>query len=129
MRYFSPDFKWKGCIRMRVNSTFRYKRPKRAVRALRVWQCSTNPRPRLRVSAAFVHDQWANQPCGFRYFSLQVHAKLELAYRLQTSKMRRNSTSLNTCQHDVNIVIVCVAKQRCTASFKTRKPCLEHFAL
>ena len=29
------------------NSIFRYKRPKRAVRAMQVWKCSTNPRPRL----------------------------------------------------------------------------------
>ena len=33
-----------------------------------------------------------------------MHAKPELAHRLKTSKMRRNSTSLNTCQRDVNIV-------------------------
>ena len=47
------------------------------------------------------------------YFSLQMHAKLEPAHRLQTSKMRRNSTSLTSCQHDnVNIVIVCVARRR-----------------
>ena len=29
-----------------------------------------------------------------------------LARRSQTSKMRRNSTSLNSCQHDINIVII-----------------------
>ena len=34
------------------------------------------------------------------YFSLQMHATHELAHRLQTSKMRRNSTSLNSCQHN-----------------------------
>ena len=37
----------------------------------------------------------------------------ELAHHLQTSKMRRNSTSLNSCQHDViNIVTVNVARRR-----------------
>ena len=37
----------------------------------------------------------------------------ELAHRLQTSKMRRNSTSLNSCQHDdINIVTVSVARRR-----------------
>ena len=41
--------------------------------------------------------------CFEPYFSLQMHTKPELAHRLQTSKMRRNSTSLNTCQHDVNV--------------------------
>ena len=46
-----------------------------------------------------------------------MRAKLELAHRLQTSKMRRNLTSLNTCQNDVNIVTICVTRQRCTALF------------
>ena len=54
--------------------------------------------------------------CIEPYFSLQMHPKLELAHRLQTSKMRRSSTSLNICQHDVNIVIICVIGWRCTAS-------------
>ena len=37
----------------------------------------------------------------------------ELAHRLQTSRMRRNSTSLNSCQHDdINIVTVSVARRR-----------------
>ena len=41
---------------------------------------------------------------GKQWETLQrVHAKLELAHRLQTSKMFGNSSSLNTCQDDVNI--------------------------
>ena len=47
------------------------------------------------------------------YVSIQMHAKPELAHRLRTSKMRRNSTSLNSCQHDdINIVIVSGARRR-----------------
>ena len=52
----------------------------------------------------------------------------ELAHRLQTSKMRRNSTSLDSCQHvDINIVTVSVARRRWTASLKSRRPCVKHF--
>ena len=52
----------------------------------------------------------------------------ELAHRLQTSKMRRNSTSLNSCKHDdINIVTVSVARRRWTAPLKPRKPCVRHF--
>ena len=40
------------------------------------------------------------------YFSLQIHSEPEFPHRLQTPKMRCNSTSLNTCQHNVNIVTV-----------------------
>ena len=47
------------------------------------------------------------------YFPLQMQAKPDLAHRLQTSKMRRNSTSLSTCQHDINIVTLCDARRRC----------------
>ena len=52
-----------------INSVFRYNRPKRAVGTLRVWKCSgmKNPRPRPRVSAAFLHEQWANRPYGLMY--------------------------------------------------------------
>ena len=42
--------------------------------------------------------------CIEPYFSLQMHAKPELTHRLQTSKMRRNWTFLNTCRRDANIV-------------------------
>ena len=56
-----------------------------------------------------------------------MHAKPELAHRLQTSKMRHNLTSLNTCQHDVDIVTVCVARRRCTAPLKPRRPCVKYF--
>ena len=52
----------------------------------------------------------------------------ELAHRLQTSKMRRNSNSLNSCQHDdINIVTVSVARRRWTAPLKPRRPCAKHF--
>ena len=63
------------------------------------------------------------EPC----FSLQIYAKPELAHRLQTSKMRRNSTSLNICQHDVNIVTVRVVRRRFTAPLKPQRPCVNHF--
>ena len=52
----------------------------------------------------------------------------ELAHRLQTSKMRRNSTSLDRCQHDdINIVTVSVARRRWTAPLKPQRPCIKHF--
>ena len=52
----------------------------------------------------------------------------ELAHLLQTSKMRRNSTSLDSCQHDdINIVTVRVARRRWTALLKPRRPCVKHF--
>ena len=53
----------------------------------------------------------------------------ELAHRLQTSKMRRrNSTSLDSCQHnDINIVTVSVARRRPTAPLKPRIPCVKQF--
>ena len=52
----------------------------------------------------------------------------ELAHRLQTSKMRRNSTSFNSCQYDnINIVTVSVARRRRIAPFKPRRPCVKHF--
>ena len=52
----------------------------------------------------------------------------ELAHRLQTSKMRRNSTSLDSCQHDdINIVTVSVARRRWTTPLKPRRPCVKHF--
>ena len=49
--------------------------------------------------------------CIEPYYFLQMHTEPELAYRLQTSKMRHNSTSLNTCQHDVDMVTICGAVQ------------------
>ena len=52
----------------------------------------------------------------------------ELAHRLQTSKMRRNQTSLKSCQYDdINIVTVGVARWRWTAPLKPRRPCVKHF--
>ena len=52
----------------------------------------------------------------------------ELAHRLQISKMRRNWTSLDSCQHDdINIVTVGVARRRWTAPLKPRRPCVKHF--
>ena len=42
--------------------------------------------------------------------------------------MRRNSTSLNSCQHDdINIVTVSVARRCWTAPLKERRPCVKHF--
>ena len=83
------------------------------------------------ASAAFLHEQWANRPCGLMYriiFFITNSCEPELAHRLQTSKMRRNSTSLDSCQHnDINIVTVSVARQRWTAPLKPRRPCIKHF--
>ena len=88
-----------------------------------------NPRPRL--SAAFLHEQWANRPCGLMYrtiFFFTNSSESELAHCLQTSKMRRNSTSLDSCQHDdINIVTVSVARRRWTAPSKPRRSCVKHF--
>ena len=65
-------------------------------------------RPRLRVKVLLFHTISKRiasvASCIEPYFSLQIHAKLELAHRLQTSKMRRNSTSPNNFPHDANIV-------------------------
>ena len=88
-------------------------------------------RPRSRVSAAFLHEEWANRPCGLMYrtiFFFTNSCEPELAHRLQTSKMRRNSTSLDSCQHDdTNIVTDSVATRRWTAPLKLRRPCVKHF--
>ena len=88
-------------------------------------------RPRSRVSAAFLHEQWANRPYGLMYWTIFFFTNScepELAHRLRTSKMRRNSTSLNHCQHDdINIVTVSVARRRWTAPLKLRRPCVKHF--
>ena len=101
------------------NSIFRYKRPKRAVRTLRVWKCRTSSERIGCVTSCI-------EPC----FSLQMHAKPELAHRLQTSKMRRNPISLNSCQHDdIYIVTVSVARRLWTAPLKPRRPCVKHFTL
>ena len=59
--------------------------------------------------------------CIQPYFSLQMHAKLEMAHRLKTSKMRHNSTSINTWRYDVNIVTVCVVKPRYKSPLKPRR--------
>ena len=88
-------------------------------------------RPRSRVSAAFLHEEWANRPCGLMYrtiFFFTNSCEPELAHRLQTSKMRRNSTSLDSCQHDdSDIVTISVARRRWTAPLKPRRPCVKHF--
>ena len=80
---------------------------------------------------AFLHEQWANRPCGLMYRTIFFFTNLcepELAHRLQTSKMRRNSTSLDGCQHhDINIVTISVARRRWTAPLKSRRPCVKHF--
>ena len=89
------------------------------------------PRPRFRPRAAFSHSQWANRPCGLMYrtiFFFTISCEPELAYRLQTSKMRRNSTSLGRYQHDdINIVTVSVVRRGWTAPLNPRRPCVEHF--
>ena len=80
-----------------------------------------NPRPRPTVSAAFLHEQWANRPFA-------SSCETELAHRLQTSKMHRNSTSLDSCQHDdIDIVTVSVARRRWTAPLTPRRPCDKQF--
>ena len=88
-------------------------------------------RPRPRVYAAFLHEQWANRPCSLMYriiFFFTNSCEPELAHRLQTSKMRRNSNSLDSCQHDdINIVTVNVARRRWTAPLKPRRPCVKLF--
>ena len=82
-------------------------------------------------NAAFLHEQWANRPCGLMYrtiFFFKNSCEPELVHRLQTSKMRRNSTSLDSFQHDdINIVIVSVTRRRWTAALKPRRPCVKHF--
>ena len=88
-------------------------------------------RPRPRVHAAFLREQWANRPCGLMYrtiFFFTNSCEPELAHRLQTSKMRRNSISLDSCQHDdINIVTVSVARRRWTVPSKPRRPCVKPF--
>ena len=83
------------------------------------------------ASVIMQHEQWANRPCGLMYrtiFFFTNSCEPELAHRLQTSKMRRNSTSLNSCQHDdINIVTDNVAMRRSTAPLKPRRPCVKHF--
>ena len=86
-------------------------------------------RPRPRVSAACLHEQWANCPCGLMYrsiFFFTNSCEPELAHRLQTSKMRR--TLLDSCQHDdIDIVTVSIARRRWTAPLKPRRPRVKHF--
>ena len=96
-----------------------------------IWRNSPSTsacRPRPRIHAAFLHEQWANRPCGLMYrtiFFFTNSCEPELVHRLQTSKMRRNSTSLDSCQHDdINIVTVSVARRRWTAPLKPRRPCV-----
>ena len=80
---------------------------------------------------ASVKMQWANRPCGLMYrtiFFFTNSCEPELAHHLQTSKMHRNSTSLDSCQHDdINIVTISVARRRWTAPLKPRRPCVKHF--
>ena len=63
------------------------------------------------------------EPC----FTLQIDAKPKFAHRLQTLKMRRNSTSLNTCQHDVDIVTICTVEATKTVG-KAFYALVKHFA-
>ena len=77
------------------------------------------------------NEQWVNHPCGLMYRTIFFFTNLcepELAHCLQTLKMHRNSTSLDSCQHDdINIVTVSVARRRWTAPLKPRRPCVKHF--
>ena len=77
------------------------------------------------------NEQWANRPYGLMYrtiFFFTNSCEPELAHRLQTWKMCRNSTSLDSCQHDdIIIVTVNVARRRWTALLKPRRPCVKHF--
>ena len=52
--------------------------------------------------------------CIEPYFSLQMHAKPELAHRLHADiDNALQLTSLNSCKYDdINIVTVCVARWR-----------------
>ena len=52
--------------------------------------------------------------CGLMYRTIFFFTNsCEPAHRLQTSKMRRNSTLLDSCQYDdINIVTVSVARRR-----------------
>ena len=88
-------------------------------------------RPRSRVSAVFLHEQWANRLCGLIYrtiFFFTNSCEPESTHRLQTSKMRRNSTLLDSCQHDdINIVTISVARRCWTAPLKPWRPCVKHF--
>ena len=86
-----------------------------------------------RVSTAFLHAQWANRPGGLMYRTIFFFTNLcepKLAHCLQTSKMRRKSTLLNSCQHnDINIVTVSIARRRWTAPLKPRRPRVQYFTL
>ena len=80
---------------------------------------------------ASVKMQWANRPFGLMYrtmFFFTRSCEPELAHRLQTSKMRRNSTSFDSCQHDdINIVTFSAARRRWAAPLMPRRPCVKHF--
>ena len=118
---------------MQKNSIFRYKTGGWRTASVKMQHepAAEADRPRSRVSVACLHEQWANCPCGLRYrtiFFFTNSCEPELAHRLQTSKMRRNSTSLDSCQHDdINIVTVSVARRRWMAPLKPRRPCVKHF--
>ena len=63
----------------------------------------------------------------FTSFFFTNSCEPELAHRLQTSKMRRNSTSLDSCQHDdVNMVTVGVARWYWTSSLKSQTTCVKN---
>ena len=77
------------------------------------------------------NGQSAHCSCGLMYRTIIFFTNScepELAHRLETSKMRRSSTSLDSCQHDdINIVTVSVARRRWTAPLKPRRSCFKHF--
>ena len=54
--------------------------------------------------------------------------RTRMVHCLHTSEMRRNSTSLDSCQHDdTDIVTVSLARRRWTAWLKPRSACVKHF--
>ena len=88
--------------------------------------------PRLLYGIKPSELAWYNpiffSPCIAPYFFLEMRAKPEQAHRLQTSEKRRNSTSLNTCLNNVNIVTK-VARRLCTPFLKPRSSWGKHFTL
>ena len=94
-RYLKPFMNYSG-LKIRKSDHSEYSDtngPKRAVGVLHFYTCSE------RIARTIFFFTNSCEP--------------ELAHRLQTSKMRRNSTSLDSCQHDdINIVTVSVARRR-----------------
>ena len=77
-----------------------------------------NNGPRAQKNGPSIHFYTCSAPTArlascIEIYHFDTRCEPELAYRLQTSKMGRNSTSLDSCQHDdINIVTVSVARRR-----------------